>query len=134
MAMAQSSTASRARITRPRRSKSSSSAAHVLLFSPLATAMAINMLMGAAGFAAVMLVRDPALRAEAVTIVAEAAKGGCKILLPVDAVVAGADLLAVISAVFDAPDVRAAARAFSALFPTEATGDAIDVRTQPRAV
>jgi thiamine-phosphate pyrophosphorylase len=45
---------------------------------------------------------------------------------------AGADMLAVISAVFDAPDVTAAARAIAALYdPTTRTSDA---RTQPRAV
>jgi thiamine-phosphate pyrophosphorylase len=46
------------------------------------------------------------------------------------AVAAGADLLAVISAVFDAPDVRAAAEAFTRLYATK-SGDR-DVRPQPR--
>lgn len=48
------------------------------------------------------------------------------------AVAAGADLLAVISAVFDAPDVRAAAAAFHRLYATH-PGDR-DVRPQPRPV
>jgi thiamine-phosphate pyrophosphorylase len=50
------------------------------------------------------------------------------------AVAAGADLLAVISALFDAPDVREAARAFSRLFATANPGDFRDVRPQPRPV
>ncbi len=49
------------------------------------------------------------------------------------AIAAGADMVAVISAVFDAPDVRAAAAAIASLFP-RAHGDPRDVRTQPRAV
>ena len=48
------------------------------------------------------------------------------------AVAAGADLLAVISAVFDAPDVRAAAEAFRRLYAPH-PGDR-DVRPQPRPV
>jgi thiamine-phosphate pyrophosphorylase len=50
-----------------------------------------------------------------------------------DAVIAaGADMVAVISALFDAPDVRAAAEALSRLFdPHE---ESRDVRAQPRAV
>jgi thiamine-phosphate pyrophosphorylase len=51
-----------------------------------------------------------------------------------EAIEAGADLLAVIAAVFEAPDVREAARAFNRLFATQATGEPLDVRTQPRAV
>jgi thiamine-phosphate pyrophosphorylase len=46
---------------------------------------------------------------------------------------AGADMLAVISALFEASDVRAAARAFANLFQGEAFG-AHDVRAQPRAL
>ena len=46
-------------------------------------------------------------------------------------VAAGADMLAVISAVFEADDVRAAARAFAQLFTTSQRHD---VRDQPRAV
>jgi thiamine-phosphate pyrophosphorylase len=49
------------------------------------------------------------------------------------AIDAGADLLAVISALFDAPDVRAAARRFSDLFDTPPNGSP-DVRTQPHPV
>jgi thiamine-phosphate pyrophosphorylase len=45
---------------------------------------------------------------------------------------AGADMLAVVSALFDAPDVEAAARAFSGLY--EGTAPSRDARTQPRAV
>jgi hypothetical protein len=42
-------------------------------------------------------------------------------------------MLAVISALFDAPDVRASARAFARLFDDNPHGQA-DVRAQPRAV
>ena len=45
---------------------------------------------------------------------------------------AGADMLAVISAVFDAPDIEAAARGFALLYPQPRTQ--ADARTQPRAV
>jgi len=45
---------------------------------------------------------------------------------------AGADMLAVISAVFDAPDVTAAARAFARLY--DASARTADARTQPRAL
>lgn len=45
------------------------------------------------------------------------------------AIEAGADMVAAIAAVFAAPDVRAASRAFARLFTTAA-----DVRTQPRAL
>jgi thiamine-phosphate pyrophosphorylase len=45
---------------------------------------------------------------------------------------AGADMLAVISAVFDAPDVEAAARVFAGLYNHQES--ARDARTQPRAV
>jgi thiamine-phosphate pyrophosphorylase len=48
-------------------------------------------------------------------------------------VAAGADMLAVISALFDAPDVRAAARAFARLFDGSRTTNS-HVRTQQRAV
>ena len=44
------------------------------------------------------------------------------------AIAAGADMVAVISALFDAPDVAAAARVFSQLFDAQTTG-ARDVRT-----
>jgi thiamine-phosphate pyrophosphorylase len=46
---------------------------------------------------------------------------------------AGADMVAVISALFDAPDVTQAARAFARLFDRGLSG-ADDVRTQQRAV
>ncbi|HUQ28025.1 MAG TPA: thiamine phosphate synthase [Usitatibacter sp.] len=45
---------------------------------------------------------------------------------------AGADMLAVISAVFDAPDVEAAARAFANLYDPQ--DRPLHARTQPRAV
>ena len=63
-----------------------------------------------------------------------AAIGGITPTNAPEAIAAGADLLAVISALFDAPDVRAAARAFTTLFSFEEPGEARDVRTQPRAV
>jgi thiamine-phosphate pyrophosphorylase len=63
-----------------------------------------------------------------------AAIGGITLHNAAAAVAAGADLLAVISAVFEAPDVREAARAFTRLFQPREPGDAFDVRTQPRAV
>ena len=47
-------------------------------------------------------------------------------------VAAGADMLAVISALFDAPDVRAAARAFATLFDARATTS--HVRAQQRSI
>jgi thiamine-phosphate pyrophosphorylase len=49
------------------------------------------------------------------------------------AIAAGADMVAVISAVFDATDVRAAARSIARLFNDPSPG-ADDVRAQPRAV
>ena len=49
-----------------------------------------------------------------------------------DAIAAGADMLAVISAVFDAPDVEAASHAIARFF--EEHDGALDVRAQPRAV
>jgi thiamine-phosphate pyrophosphorylase len=48
-------------------------------------------------------------------------------------VVAGADMLAVISALFDAPDVEAASRAFARLFESTLASHP-DARTQPRPV
>jgi thiamine-phosphate pyrophosphorylase len=50
-----------------------------------------------------------------------------------EAIAAGADMVAVISALFDAPDVRAAARDIARLFNDSPRG-AHDVRAQPRAV
>jgi thiamine-phosphate pyrophosphorylase len=46
---------------------------------------------------------------------------------------AGADMVAVISAVFDAPDVERAARDFSRLFASPLSGSP-DVRTQPQVI
>jgi len=48
------------------------------------------------------------------------------------AIAAGADMVAVISALFDAPDPQAAARAIARLF--ERSPETNDVRTQPRAL
>lgn len=48
-----------------------------------------------------------------------------------EAIAAGADMVAVIQAVFDAPDVRAAAGAFARLFESPASGRH-DARTQPQ--
>ena len=61
-----------------------------------------------------------------------AAIGGITALNAAQVVRAGADMLAVISAVFDAPDVRTAARSLSALFDSSEVP--ADVRAQPRAV
>jgi thiamine-phosphate pyrophosphorylase len=60
-----------------------------------------------------------------------AAIGGITASNAADAVAAGADMLAVISALFDAPDVAAAARALSMPFDTEPDPY---VRTQPAAL
>ena len=62
-----------------------------------------------------------------------AAIGGITHANAPSAIAAGAQLLAVISAVFAAPDVDAAARGFSDLFTTAIPGDT-DVRAQPRPV
>jgi thiamine-phosphate pyrophosphorylase len=61
-----------------------------------------------------------------------AAIGGITAANAREAIAAGADMVAVISAVFDAPDVEEAARAIARLF-NERNG-ARDVRAQPRAV
>ena len=58
--------------------------------------------------------------------------GGITAANAVEAIAAGADMVAVISAVFDARDVEASARAISSLF-TRIQGES-DVRAQPRAV
>jgi len=50
-----------------------------------------------------------------------------------EAIAAGADMVAVISAVFDAPDVRAATRSIANLFDHH-DGPRNDVRAQPRAL
>ena len=62
-----------------------------------------------------------------------AAIGGVTLDNAGSAVRAGADLLAVIAAVFDAPDVEQAARSFARFFET-ATPANTHVRTQPRAL
>jgi thiamine-phosphate pyrophosphorylase len=69
-------------------------------------------------------------RARAAAHLPVAAIGGIELSNARQVVDAGADLLAVISALFDAPDVEAAARGFAHLYePTTRTADA---RTQPR--
>jgi thiamine-phosphate pyrophosphorylase len=65
-------------------------------------------------------------RARSMSGLPVAAIGGITLDNAHDAVAAGADMLAVISALFDAPDVEAAAGAFSQLF--EATPGAFHVR------
>jgi len=62
-----------------------------------------------------------------------AAIGGITPANAPQAIAAGADMVAVINAVFDAPDVRAAAAQFARLFDTTTTGNR-DARAQPRAV
>ncbi len=62
-----------------------------------------------------------------------AAIGGITMQNAQSAVAAGADMLAVVSALFDAADVRAAARAFASLFDNPAETD-LHVRAQQRAV
>ena len=59
--------------------------------------------------------------------------GGIDVANAARAIAAGADMVAVISALFDAPDIRAAARGFALLFTDPSRGDP-DVRAQPRAV
>jgi thiamine-phosphate pyrophosphorylase len=71
-------------------------------------------------------------RAKAAGGLPVAAIGGIARANASEVVAAGADMLAVISALFDAPDVLSAARFFSGLFdPSEVSRD---VRAQPRAV
>jgi thiamine-phosphate pyrophosphorylase len=62
-----------------------------------------------------------------------AAIGGITAANAPGVVAAGADMIAVISALFDAPDVRAAAQSLARLFETSATASD-HVRTQPRTV
>jgi thiamine-phosphate pyrophosphorylase len=50
------------------------------------------------------------------------------------AIDAGADMVAVISAVFDAPDVEGAARDFAQLFAVHPSGPPGNVRAQPKAL
>lgn len=59
--------------------------------------------------------------------------GGITLANAGQAIAAGADMVAVISALFDAPDVRAAARGFAALF-NQASPGGPDVRAQPGAL
>jgi thiamine-phosphate pyrophosphorylase len=72
-------------------------------------------------------------RARALSGLPVAAIGGITQHNASEAIDAGADMLAVIAAVFAAPDVRAAARAIARCFDDPPKGDD-DVRTQPRAV
>ena len=62
-----------------------------------------------------------------------AAIGGITPANAPQAIAAGADMVAVITAVFDAPDVRAAAAQFARLFDTTTPGNR-NARAQPRAV
>lgn len=62
-----------------------------------------------------------------------AAIGGITALNAPGVVAAGADMLAIVSAVFDAPDICSAARGFARLFDPPPSGTD-DVRTQPRPV
>ena len=62
-----------------------------------------------------------------------AAIGGITPANAPQAIAAGADMVAVITAVFDAPDARAAAAQFARLFDTTTPGNR-DARAQPRAV
>ena len=63
--------------------------------------------------------------------IAVAAIGGITMDNARQAVDAGADMVAVISAIFDAPNIAHASRAIASLFETDATSHA---RTQPRAL
>jgi thiamine-phosphate pyrophosphorylase len=72
-------------------------------------------------------------RARAVSGLPVAAIGGITTDNAPRVVAAGADMLAVISALFDAADARAAARAFASLFDNHAETD-LHVRAQQRAV
>jgi thiamine-phosphate pyrophosphorylase len=62
-----------------------------------------------------------------------AAIGGITPSNAAEAIAAGADMLAVIAAIFESRDPRAAARSFTTLFPNGPTGEP-HARTQPRAV
>lgn len=73
------------------------------------------------------------LAAKRVSGLPAVAIGGITLDNATRALAAGADMLAVISALFEAADVRAAARAFANLFQADASG-AHDVRAQPRAL
>jgi thiamine-phosphate pyrophosphorylase len=71
--------------------------------------------------------------ARAATGLPVVAIGGIDAANAAQAIAAGAAMVAVISALFEAPDVRAAASAFARLFTETFPGEA-DVRAQPRAV
>jgi thiamine-phosphate pyrophosphorylase len=73
---------------------------------------------------------DAIARARTASGLPVAAIGGIDLANARCVVDAGADMLAVISALFDAPDVEAAARAFSHLYQTPTRN--ADARTQPR--
>jgi thiamine-phosphate pyrophosphorylase len=75
---------------------------------------------------------DAIARAKAASGLPVAAIGGITASNAVRVVDAGADMLAVISALYDAADVRAAARSISRLFDVAQRSP--DVRAQPRAV
>ena len=84
----------------------------------------------------------PAARRASLGAIAEAASasglpvaaiGGITLDNAPGVVAAGADMLAVISAVFDASDVAAASRSFAAFYGGHSRGNS-DVRTQPRAL
>lgn len=83
----------------------------------------------------------PGARRASLAVIGEAARasglpvaaiGGIDLANAGRVVDAGADMLAVISALFDAPDVERAARGFSSLFSTSPSRS--DARAQPRAV
>lgn len=70
-------------------------------------------------------------RAREVSGLPVVAIGGITVENAPEAIAAGADLLAVVSAVFDAPDVRAAAASFARLFDSKGSGKP-DARAQPQ--
>lgn len=76
---------------------------------------------------------DDLAAAKSVSGLPAAAIGGITLANASGVIAAGADMVAVLSAVFDAADVHAAAHAFTRLFESPVTASA-HVRTQPRAV
>ena len=70
-------------------------------------------------------------RARAASRLPVVAIGGITVENAPQAIAAGADLVAVISAVFDAPDIRAAATSFARLFYSKGPGKP-DARAQPK--
>ena len=76
---------------------------------------------------------DKLAAAKSVSGLPVAAIGGITLENATLAIAAGADMVAVISAVFAASDVRAAARSFARLFDAAVPGNE-HVRTQPRAL